>query len=135
MFDIGFSELVLIAVLALIVLGPKRLPEMARTAGQWMAKLRRFVSEVKHDIDREMRNAEIMDLQKLKQELDETRRLMQDTSGRMMQQIGAESNDQTSMNKIVSSPVTAAVKRRTKKTSVTKRSHGQARTAKKTRRV
>ncbi len=88
MFDIGFSELVLIALIALIVLGPKRLPEAARAAGRWTAKLRHFITNVKHDFDSEMRNAEIMELQKLKQELDDTRRAMQDVSGHMIQRIG-----------------------------------------------
>jgi sec-independent protein translocase protein TatB len=54
MFDIGFSELLLIAVLALVVLGPKRLPEVARTAGRWAGRARRFVDSVKRDMDREM---------------------------------------------------------------------------------
>lgn len=56
MFDIGFSELLLIAVLALVVLGPKRLPEVARTAGRWAGRARRFVDSVKRDMDREMQD-------------------------------------------------------------------------------
>jgi sec-independent protein translocase protein TatB len=44
MFDIGFSELLLFGVIALIVLGPEKLPQAARTAGQWYAKIRRTVS-------------------------------------------------------------------------------------------
>ena len=50
MFDIGFSELVAVGLIALIVLGPKRLPEVARTAGRWMGQLRRFIADVKQDI-------------------------------------------------------------------------------------
>ena len=154
MFDVGFSELVLIALLALIVLGPKRLPEVARTAGRWMAKIRRFVSDVKQDIDREMRDAELSELHQLKQELDETRRLMEDTSGRLMHQVGAQSSEQASVadadtsKTALSSPSTAsspapAVKRPTKKssmkklqkTSAPKRSHGRTRTTKRAKRV
>jgi len=81
MFDIGFSELVAIGLIALIVLGPKRLPEVARTAGRWMGQLRRFVSDVKQDIDREMRVEDLAELRKLREELNDTRRMMQDTSG------------------------------------------------------
>ncbi|MGE5240694.1 MAG: Sec-independent protein translocase protein TatB [Bacteroidota bacterium] len=81
MFDIGFSELVVIGLIALIVLGPKRLPEVARTAGRWLGQLRRFVSEVKQDLDREIHHEELAELRKLKQELDATRNLMQDASG------------------------------------------------------
>lgn len=87
MFDIGFSELVLIALLALILLGPKRLPEVARAAGKGLARVRHFVNSVKSDLDAELRNAEIMELQKLKQELDETRRVLQDSSGKLLEGI------------------------------------------------
>lgn len=56
MFDIGFSELVLIALLALIVLGPKRLPEVARAAGHWAGRIRRFVDSVKRDMENDMQD-------------------------------------------------------------------------------
>lgn len=84
MFDIGFSELLVVAVVGLVVLGPKRLPEVARTAGQWVAKIRRFISDVKQDIDREMQQADLTELRNLKRELDETRRVVEDTSGRLI---------------------------------------------------
>jgi sec-independent protein translocase protein TatB len=84
MFDIGFSELVVVSLVALIVLGPKRLPEVARTAGRWVGQLRRFISDVKLDLDREMHSEELSELRKLKRELDSTRRLMQDTSGELV---------------------------------------------------
>lgn len=86
MFDIGFSELVVIALVALIVLGPKRLPEVARTAGRWVARFRRFVSDVKQDFDRELEHADLAELRKLRDELNETRRVVEDTSSRLMQQ-------------------------------------------------
>ena len=54
MFDIGFSELVLIAMVALLVIGPDRLPKVARTAGMWVGKMRGFVTSVKADIDQEL---------------------------------------------------------------------------------
>ena len=54
MFDIGFSELVLIAIVALLVIGPDRLPKVARTAGLWVGKMRGFVTSVKADIDQEL---------------------------------------------------------------------------------
>ena len=54
MFDIGFWELTIIAVVALLVIGPERLPRVARTAGLWLGRARRFVSSVKADIDREL---------------------------------------------------------------------------------
>ncbi len=54
MFEIGFSELVLLFVVALIVVGPERLPGLARTLGRWVAKARRMAAEVKGEIEREM---------------------------------------------------------------------------------
>lgn len=59
MFDIGFWELVTIGVVALLVLGPERLPAVARTAGLWFGKARRFLSSVKADIDREIKAEEL----------------------------------------------------------------------------
>lgn len=63
MFDIGFSELLIIGVVALLVIGPERLPKVARTVGAWLGRLNRYVSEVKGDIDREMRLEELRKLQ------------------------------------------------------------------------
>lgn len=59
MFDIGFSELVLIAIVALLVIGPDRLPKVARTAGLWVGKMRGFVTSVKSDIDQELAASEL----------------------------------------------------------------------------
>ncbi|MBI3778151.1 MAG: twin-arginine translocase subunit TatB [Gammaproteobacteria bacterium] len=85
MFDVGFSELVVIGLIALIVLGPKRLPEVARTAGKWMGQLRRFINNVKQDLDREIHQDELTELRKLREELNSTRRLMENTSGELLQ--------------------------------------------------
>lgn len=63
MFDIGFTEMVIIAVVALVVLGPERLPKVARQAGHWMGKLRRYVEDVKSDINRQMELDELRKLQ------------------------------------------------------------------------
>jgi sec-independent protein translocase protein TatB len=59
MFDIGFWELALIGVVALLVIGPERLPAVARTAGAWWGKFSRFVGGVKSDIDRELKADEL----------------------------------------------------------------------------
>jgi sec-independent protein translocase protein TatB len=59
MFDIGFSELVVIAVVALVVIGPERLPKVARTAGVLFGRLQRYVTQVKADINRELEAAEL----------------------------------------------------------------------------
>jgi sec-independent protein translocase protein TatB len=62
-FDIGFSEIVVIAVVALIVIGPERLPKVARTLGHMFGRLQRYVNEVKADINREMELDELRKLQ------------------------------------------------------------------------
>jgi sec-independent protein translocase protein TatB len=66
MFDIGFSEIVVIAVVALIVIGPERLPKAARTLGHLFGRLQRYVNDVKADINREM---ELDELRKLQQQV------------------------------------------------------------------
>ena len=69
MLDIGFLEIVIIAAIALIVLGPERLPRAARTAGMWVGRARSMVSAVKTDIDREIRESELADMRKLGEEV------------------------------------------------------------------
>lgn len=66
MFDVGFSELIVIAVIALIVIGPEKLPKVARTMGAITGRLQRYVNSIKADIEREMQMEE---LQKLQQEI------------------------------------------------------------------
>lgn len=58
MFDIGFSEILLIAVVALLVVGPKEFPALVRTAGEWVGAVRRAASSVKSEFDREVHKAE-----------------------------------------------------------------------------
>jgi sec-independent protein translocase protein TatB len=71
MFDIGFSELIVIGVVALVVIGPERLPRAARTAGLLLGRLQRYVRDVKADISREM---QLEDLKSLQAEVRETAR-------------------------------------------------------------
>lgn len=63
MFDIGFSELLVIGVVALVVIGPERLPKVARTAGHLLGRMQRYVNDVKTDINREMQLDELKKLQ------------------------------------------------------------------------
>ena len=62
MFDIGFWELVLIAVVALVVIGPERLPKVARIAGLWVGRARRTLASVKDEIDRELKAQELQEI-------------------------------------------------------------------------
>jgi sec-independent protein translocase protein TatB len=63
MFDFSFGELAVIGAVALVVLGPERLPKVARTVGEWAGKAQRYVNQVKTDINREMEIAELKKLQ------------------------------------------------------------------------
>ena len=64
MFDIGWGKLVIIGVVALLVIGPKELPCVLRTVGQWMTKIRRMASEFQGQFQEAMREAEMADLKK-----------------------------------------------------------------------
>ena len=62
MFDIGFIEIMIVSMVALIVIGPERLPHVARTAGHLLGRLRHYVSSVKHDIQNEIRLEELRNM-------------------------------------------------------------------------
>ena len=64
MFDIGWSELLVIGVVALIAIGPKELPGVLRSLGHWMGKVRRMASEFQDQFREAMREAEVADLKK-----------------------------------------------------------------------
>ena len=76
MFDISWGELMLIGVVALIVIGPKELPGVLRMVGQWMAKIRRMAAEFQSQFQEAMREAEMSDLKKQVDELNDTARGM-----------------------------------------------------------
>ena len=80
MFDAGLQELLLIMVIALLVVGPNRLPGLVRKAGLWVGKARHYVAGVRHDIEKEFKADEIRDMmQKQEQEMEELRGLLNKT--------------------------------------------------------
>lgn len=93
MFDISFTELLLIGVVALIVIGPERLPKVARTAGHLLGRAQRYVTEVKSDIQREINLDEV---NKLKDQMEDAARSVrssvQDT-GKSLSQPLTEARD------------------------------------------
>ena len=93
MFDIGFSELMVIAVVALIVIGPERLPKVARTVGLLFGRMQRYVNDVKADINREMA---LDELRKLQANIQDTANSLEQS---MKQEVGAVESD---LNKIAS---------------------------------
>jgi sec-independent protein translocase protein TatB len=94
MFDIAFTELMVIGLVALIVIGPEKLPRMARTIGHLAGRLQRYVSDVKADISREI-------------ELDELRKMrdsMQQAATEMESSVSSELNKtETELNEAVKS--------------------------------
>lgn len=64
MFDIGWSELLILLIVALVVVGPKDLPKLMRTAGQWMGKARRMADQFRNSFDEMARQSELEELRK-----------------------------------------------------------------------
>lgn len=79
MFDIGFWELMVIGVVGLIVIGPDRLPAVARKLGHWVGRTRRFVNNVRQDIDREIRQDELRQALERDASLDEIKTIINDS--------------------------------------------------------
>lgn len=76
MFDIGGWEILIIAVVGLIVIGPERLPDVARTVGRWVGRIRRFIVNVKADIDKEIQQEELKKAIENDAGLDEIKQIM-----------------------------------------------------------
>jgi len=76
MFDIGFSELMVIGIVALLVIGPEKLPKVARTLGHLLGRAQRYVNDVKSDINREI---QLDELKKLQSEVTESARSLEDS--------------------------------------------------------
>lgn len=115
MFDIGFSELIVIAVVALVVIGPERLPKVARTIGHLLGKAQRYVNDVKTEINREM---EIDELRRLQAEMQEAARkletnvhqTMRETEDSVQQSVKAIEDEVAALEKLepTSEPVKPA---------------------------
>lgn len=86
MFDFSMGELAIIGVVALVVLGPERLPKVARTVGDWLGKAQRYVSQVKADINREI---ELTELKKLQEEARSAAQAVQSQMNDLQNNLGA----------------------------------------------
>ena len=87
MFDVGFSEILVIAVVALIVIGPERLPKVARTLGHLLGRMQRYVNDVKADISREM------DLDELRKQQAGMQEVMRSMEQSVKEQISAAESE------------------------------------------
>jgi sec-independent protein translocase protein TatB len=95
MFDVGFSELVVIALVALIVIGPERLPKVARTAGHLLGRLQRYVNDVKADINREM---QLDELKKLQSQVADQVKSLENSASQQVRDV------ETSLNQAIAPP-------------------------------
>lgn len=81
MFDIGFFELMVIGILALLVLGPERLPKAARTAGLWIGRIKQSVSSIQQEVNQQLH------LEEMQRQLEDNRRKLEDTLRKQEQSI------------------------------------------------
>ena len=89
MFDLGFSELMVIALVALVVIGPERLPRVARTIGHLAGRLQRYVADVKADINREV---ELDELRKMRDSMQSAASEMQSSFDTEVRKAESEMN-------------------------------------------
>ena len=90
MFDGGFWEIANVAAVPLVVVGPERLPPLARTVGLWIGKARRMVADVKADIDREVRESEFSEVKNIGAQFTEARHKVQSSSEDFLDVSGME---------------------------------------------
>ena len=123
MFDIGFSELVVIGVVALVVLGPERLPKVARTAGHLFGRLQRYVATVKADLNREM---ELSEFSKVKQEVQEAARAFEQSAQQHAQSVETEARGLSESFEKPATNTPTAVTSPTQSALLAVQEHGQA---------
>ena len=107
MFDIGWSELVVIAVVALIAIGPKELPGVLRMVGQWMGKARKMAAEFQGQFQEAMREAEMADLKKSFDEVKEAATGF--TGANVMTELQKDVTDALAIDKPVDAQVASAI--------------------------
>ncbi len=97
MFDIGFWEIAIIGVVALLVVGPERLPALARTTGLYVGRMRRFVNQVKQDVEAELHAQELKDIVKKPEGIDDVYEMLEETKDEL-QKTTSELNDRIDDN-------------------------------------
>ena len=105
MFDIGFSELLVIGVVALLVIGPERLPRVARTVGHLMGRMQRYVADVKADINREV---ELDELRKMRDSVQQAATSIENSVTEELHKAETELNEAASKMSAESSSAPAA---------------------------
>jgi sec-independent protein translocase protein TatB len=119
MFDVSFSELLVIAVVALLVIGPEKLPKVARTVGAFTGRMQRYMAQIKEEVNREMRFDE---LQKLQQEIKQSVENAQENIQQQADEMKSAVSDTAKPKKAISKPATSKTTRSPKpKTATVKR--------------
>lgn len=113
MFDISFSELLVIVVVALLVIGPEKLPKVARTLGAYAGRMQRFVAQVKDEVNREARFDELRKLQ------EEVKTAAFATQSSIMSQVASIEQSVTHASPEADQPVESSVKPSIKNTEST----------------
>lgn len=101
MFDMGFAEMLIVGIVALLVIGPERLPSVARSAGRWFAKIKGFVSNVKSDVEREFKTDELKkileqqqgELQSLKEAVNDAQKSVVDSGNSIEEEVSKLGKD------------------------------------------
>jgi sec-independent protein translocase protein TatB len=106
MFDVGFSELIVIAIVALVVIGPERLPKVARTVGHILGRLQRYVSTVKADVQREM---QLDELKKLQEQVAAQAREMESSVNEHLKTVEADLNQAIAPDSVAVEPAPQAL--------------------------
>lgn len=107
MLDVGFSELLVFGIIALLVLGPEKLPEAARFAAKWYSKFKRAISSVQNDIDRELR------LSELREQMNQEMQRIQELEEKMqmqMQQLEQQANKRIELESVTTAVETTTAK-------------------------
>ena len=108
MFDVSFSELLVIAVVALLVIGPEKLPKVARTVGAFTGRMQRYMAQIKEEVNREMRFEELQKLQQeIKQSVESAVENTQVNINQQMVEIKGAVNDAAKPKKVSSKNVSS----------------------------
>lgn len=107
MFDVGFSELVLMAIVALVVLGPEKLPHAARVAGAWVGRIRRTVSNMQAEIEREVSAQEMRE--RLQKEIDAVQAASEEAEKPFQAVISGAQDLQSGVNSILPPATTTGI--------------------------
>ncbi len=133
MFDIGFWEMAFISVIALIIIGPERLPGVARAIGVWVGKARRMINDVKRDFKKELDEAELNNLKELKDDIDSAAKELKRTADEaVIETEKSGSGLKETIESVGNEPFEEISKTPSSATAATKKSGGQ-KTAQSTR--